>query len=123
MKAFYTKHIFRRAGVLAPVAAALALVSGSAMASQLIYTPVNPSFGGNPLNGSFLLNKAQAENNHQAPLPDVGSILGDMGLNPDLANSGDLSSGSGTGSGPTITIQNPTPGVPITVQQGSSSAR
>lgn len=121
MKTLNTKHMFRRAGAFAPMAVALALVSGSAVASQLIYTPVNPSFGGNPLNGSYLLNKAQAENNHQAPLPDVGSILSDMGLNPDLANSGDLS--NGTTSGPTVTIQNPTPGVPITVQQGSSSIR
>lgn len=36
------------------------------MASELVYTPVNPSFGGSPLNGSFLLNKAQAQNKHKA---------------------------------------------------------
>ena len=34
-------------------------------ASQMVYQPINPSFGGNPLNGSFLLGKAQAQNDHQ----------------------------------------------------------
>lgn len=37
---------------------------GSIHASELIYTPVNPSFGGNPLNGSNLLANAQAQNDH-----------------------------------------------------------
>jgi len=34
----------------------------SAIASELIYTPVNPSFGGSPLNGTFLLNQATLQN-------------------------------------------------------------
>jgi curli production assembly/transport component CsgF len=37
-------------------------------ASELVYQPINPSFGGNPLNGSFLLNKAQSQNKHKAPI-------------------------------------------------------
>ncbi|WP_353537722.1 curli assembly protein CsgF [Colwellia sp. KU-HH00111] len=37
-------------------------------ASELVYTPINPSFGGNPLNGNFLLGKAQAQNKHKAKL-------------------------------------------------------
>jgi len=38
---------------------ALFLTPGStATATELIYTPVSPSFGGNPLNGTFLLNQA-----------------------------------------------------------------
>ncbi|EGM71626.1 curli assembly protein CsgF [Shewanella sp. HN-41] len=41
-------------------------VLGSGQATELIYTPVNPSFGGNPLNGAFLLNKAQSQNDNQA---------------------------------------------------------
>lgn len=40
----------------------------STFASELIYTPINPSFGGNPLNGNFLLGKAQAQNKHKASL-------------------------------------------------------
>ncbi len=38
-----------------------------AAASELVYTPINPSFGGNPLNGNFLLSKAQSQNTHKAP--------------------------------------------------------
>ncbi|MDD4913271.1 MAG: curli assembly protein CsgF [Sideroxydans sp.] len=33
-------------------------------ATELVYVPNNPSFGGNPLNGSALLSAAQAQNNH-----------------------------------------------------------
>ena len=41
-----------------------------ATASDLVYTPVNPSFGGNPLNGNMLLNNAQAENDISDPSLD-----------------------------------------------------
>ncbi len=37
-------------------------------ATELVYEPINPSFGGNPLNGSFLLSKANSQNAHSAPL-------------------------------------------------------
>lgn len=36
-------------------------------ASSLVYTPVNPSFGGSPLNGSILLNSANAQNTLKDP--------------------------------------------------------
>jgi len=39
-------------------------VAGGAWATELIYQPVNPSFGGSALNGSYLLQKAQAQNAH-----------------------------------------------------------
>ena len=35
--------------------------SAPAFASEMVYHPVNPTFGGNPLNGSFLLSTAQAQ--------------------------------------------------------------
>lgn len=35
-------------------------------ATELVYTPINPSFGGNPLNGSFLLSKANAQNDNNS---------------------------------------------------------
>lgn len=38
-----------------------------AHATELVYTPVNPSFGGSPLNGPWLLNSAQATNKHKDP--------------------------------------------------------
>jgi curli production assembly/transport component CsgF len=43
------------------------LLAGTAAAGTLVYTPINPSFGGNPQNGSFLLNEAQAQNKFTAP--------------------------------------------------------
>ncbi|GAB1150481.1 MAG: curli assembly protein CsgF [Shewanella algae] len=45
---------------------ASALLAFAGQATELVYTPINPSFGGNPLNGSFLLSKAQAQNDNQA---------------------------------------------------------
>lgn len=44
----------------------LALLPATAFATELVYTPVNPSFGGNPLNGNFLLQKAQSQNAYTA---------------------------------------------------------
>ena len=34
----------------------LLAMSSSVLATELVYEPLNPSFGGNPLNGSFLFN-------------------------------------------------------------------
>lgn len=34
----------------------------SVMASQLVWRPINPSFGGNPYNASWLMSSAQAQN-------------------------------------------------------------
>ncbi len=49
-------------------AAALFMVSSAVSAGTIIYTPVNPAFGGSPLNGSWLLSQAQAQNQFtQAP--------------------------------------------------------
>lgn len=41
-------------------------------ATEIIYTPINPSFGGNPLNATMLLSKAQAQNKHKAPSVEKG---------------------------------------------------
>ena len=48
---------------LAAALAALAVCAGVAPsgASDLVYTPINPSFGGNPLNSSHLLGLANAQ--------------------------------------------------------------
>ncbi|MGE6473425.1 curli assembly protein CsgF [Serratia proteamaculans] len=40
---------------------------GLVQATELVYTPVNPSFGGNPLNGTWLLNNAQSQNDFDDP--------------------------------------------------------
>lgn len=42
-------------------------LTGAATAGTLIYTPINPSFGGNPQNGPVLLDQAQAQNHFTAP--------------------------------------------------------
>ncbi len=34
----------------------------AAFATELVYVPVNPSFGGNPANGQWLMNSASAQN-------------------------------------------------------------
>ena len=47
-------------------------LSFSAAATEIIYTPINPSFGGNPLNANMLLSKAQAQNKHKAPVIETG---------------------------------------------------
>jgi len=62
------------------VAAAL-MICGSAQASQLVYRPTNPSLGGDPLNGNWLLSQAsaQGEGASQSPgfsidFPDFGGV-------------------------------------------------
>jgi curli production assembly/transport component CsgF len=48
----------------------LVMLGTNAVSSELVYTPINPSFGGNPLNGSFLLNKANSQNTYSAPISE-----------------------------------------------------
>ncbi|RUO30946.1 curli production assembly protein CsgF [Aliidiomarina sedimenti] len=54
------KAIFKLTALFAVIG-----VTTQASATQLVYEPVNPSFGGNPMNGSFLLQKAQSQNAHR----------------------------------------------------------
>lgn len=44
--------------------------AANSAATEIVYQPINPSFGGNPLNGNFLLQKAQSQNAHTAPDAD-----------------------------------------------------
>ncbi|MGE5562285.1 MAG: curli assembly protein CsgF [Bacillota bacterium] len=41
--------------------------SSGASAQQMVYTPINPSFGGNPFNSQHLLGIANAQNNFKDP--------------------------------------------------------
>ncbi|MBH0027927.1 curli production assembly protein CsgF [Pseudoalteromonas sp. SWN29] len=50
----------------------ITILSFSSQATEIIYTPINPSFGGNPLNANMLLSKAQAQNKHKAPVIEKG---------------------------------------------------
>jgi curli production assembly/transport component CsgF len=64
MRNWENKVILARLGF---VALALAGVACAAWATELVYTPVNPNFGGSPLNGSTLLSQAQAQNKSKDP--------------------------------------------------------
>ncbi|MCQ2036143.1 curli assembly protein CsgF [Stutzerimonas kunmingensis] len=57
------QHIHKALGTLL----ASLLLSTGASATELVYTPVNPSFGGSPLNGAWLLGNAQAQNSKKDP--------------------------------------------------------
>ena len=46
---------------IAVLTVAIAAMAGAASASQLVYKPVNPAFGGDPQNGSWLLSQASAQ--------------------------------------------------------------
>lgn len=54
--------------------AAAALAAAGASGSPLVYVPVNPTFGGNPLLGNTLLNTAQATNKHKDPAAARSSL-------------------------------------------------
>lgn len=61
--------------------AATLMICGAAQASPLVYRPTNPSLGGDPLNGNWLLSQAsaQGEGASQSPgfsidFPDFGGV-------------------------------------------------
>lgn len=45
----------------------IACLATSVSASELRYTPLNPSFGGSPFNSSHFLSRASAQNSHERP--------------------------------------------------------
>lgn len=53
----------------AGIALAPCIVFGcaTALGTELIYTPVNPNFGGSPLGGNYLLQNAQSQDDHEDP--------------------------------------------------------
>jgi curli production assembly/transport component CsgF len=78
------------------IVAFIVSASAPALASELVYHPVNPTFGGNPLNGVPLLSQAQA----QGEGVKSGSQGPDLsGLNNALSNlgSGSIIIGGNTG--------------------------
>jgi len=52
---------------ITPAATCLLLFFTSAHGSELVYQPINPNFGGTPLNGGYLMSNAQAQDRHKAP--------------------------------------------------------
>ncbi len=59
-----------RSIAFALTAAVVVLGTTTARAGQLVYTPVNPTFGGAADNGAYLLDTANAVNKHGAPATD-----------------------------------------------------
>lgn len=55
--------------LLAALVISLVNVSG-ANAQQFVYEPINPAFGGNPMNYSWLMNSADKQNQHKAEAQD-----------------------------------------------------
>ncbi len=45
----------------------IAFLCTPSMAGELIYTPVNPAFGGSPLNGAWMQSSASAQNTFKDP--------------------------------------------------------
>src|SRR5579871_4235220 len=89
------------------VATTLTLGIGAAVpasASSLVYHPVNPTFGGNPLNGTPLLSQAQTQgegvkSGQQGPdLSGLSNALGNLGSGAVIIG-GNGTGGNGTGSG------------------------
>jgi len=80
----------------------LGLAANMASAGSLTYTPTNPTFGGNPLNGSFLLSQAQAQGagaksgQSSVDLSGLESALSNLG-----ANAGSVVVVGGSSSNPT----------------------
>lgn len=66
--------------LVATASVVIAFAASSASASDLIYKPINPSFGGDPLNGNWLLSQATSQTaGGGAPgftidFPDFGGI-------------------------------------------------
>ncbi|RYI13094.1 MAG: hypothetical protein EON48_12830, partial [Acetobacteraceae bacterium] len=62
-----------RAKSIAACAAAIyfGIIGHQALARDLVYQPVSPAFGGSPLNGSFVLGLAQANNSRYLESPQA----------------------------------------------------
>ena len=88
------------------------LLSAGASATELVYTPINPSFGGSPLNGAWLLGNAQAQNSKKDPdALDRSSLLGNQSSLDRLTSQlesrllGELLAGVGRGETGTLTTE------------------
>ena len=75
----------RRAGFWIVCAVAATGILTPALATEQVYHPISPAFGGNPANGTFLLSTAQAQgegvnSGNQGPnLSGLTNALGNLG--------------------------------------------
>ncbi len=95
--------------VIAAIVVLAVSAPAAAFASELVYHPVNPTFGGNQLNGTFLLSQAQAQgegvkSGSQGPdLSGLTNALGNLGSSGAVIIGGAGTGGTGTGTGGTGT--------------------
>lgn len=95
----------KRSRTMAAIIAIGIAASAPALATELVYHPVTPTFGGNPLNGSFLLSTAQAQGEGTksgAQSPDLSGLtnaLSNLGSTVVVAPS---STGTSSTSGSTV---------------------
>jgi curli production assembly/transport component CsgF len=81
----------------------------AAVASEMVYHPVTPTFGGNPLNGSALLSTAQAQgegvkSGSQGPdLSGLNNALNNLGSGAVIVGG---SGGGGAGGGSSSAMSN-----------------
>lgn len=68
------------------VAVMTVMTVGIASASELVYTPRNPSFGGNPFNSDHLIGTAQAQNTHLSPSEKLLRQSNELGLREQQLN-------------------------------------
>jgi len=70
--------ISRSSSLRAALLITAASLTGQAVATELIYYPRNPSFGGNPAYGHVLLNSAIATKTHKDPGLDVDTGIEEL---------------------------------------------
>lgn len=66
---FFSKRLGRAIATIAGILLFAALAVPSATAADLVYEPVNPSFGGDPLVSSHLIELADRQNRHDTRDP------------------------------------------------------
>ncbi|MEM7663064.1 MAG: curli assembly protein CsgF [Pseudomonadota bacterium] len=60
-----------RGGRVFALLASAVVVGTAASAQDLVYEPVNPSFGGNPFNSAHLLGIATAQDDNEPPMDEI----------------------------------------------------
>lgn len=66
--------MFKAKFLIIAISLFLSLSSKDLLSQQLIYTPINPSFGGNPYSAQWLLSLAQVQDKTTAPSSSSNSL-------------------------------------------------
>jgi curli production assembly/transport component CsgF len=64
--------------ILLGIAVLLCPMGSAAIAQDIVYQPVNPTFGGNPFNSNHLLGVANAQNDYRDPRSTSNSSQADI---------------------------------------------